>query len=67
MQQSLWLQTAPTLHLGSLQQDLTCNVCIVGGGLSGLYTAHLLSANDIDTTLVEWLLGCSWLHMNIAD
>ena len=35
MQQSLWLQSASPFQTTSLHNDITCDVCIVGGGLSG--------------------------------
>lgn len=53
MQQSLWLQTASPFQLGKLNQDITCDVCIVGGGLSGVYTAYLLANAGYNVVLVE--------------
>lgn len=53
MQQSLWLQSAFPFQTTSLHNDITCDVCIVGGGLSGIYTAYLLAQAGFDVVLVE--------------
>lgn len=53
MQQSLWLQEQSPLSLTSLSTSLNCDVCIVGGGLSGVYTAYLLANKGIDVVLLE--------------
>lgn len=53
MQQSIWLQSALPFHTASLHNDVSCEVCIVGGGLSGVYTAYLLAQAGIEVVLVE--------------
>lgn len=55
MRQSLWLHSPLSFRVHKLQQDVTCDVCIVGGGLSGVYTAYLLAQAGIDVVLVEAL------------
>lgn len=53
MQNSLWLHIVTPLSLTSLSTSLNCDVCIVGGGLTGVYTAYLLANKGIDVVLLE--------------
>ena len=36
-----------------LQNDLTCEVVVIGGGISGALIAHYLSEANIDTVVLE--------------
>ncbi|MER1986298.1 MAG: FAD-dependent oxidoreductase [Solibacillus sp.] len=51
--ESLWLSSFTPLHLPTLSEDITCDVCIVGGGLSGIYSAYLLSKAGFQVALIE--------------
>ncbi|NLY81062.1 MAG: FAD-dependent oxidoreductase [Lysinibacillus sp.] len=53
MQNSLWLYGAEPLSLNTLSSSLNCDVCIVGGGLTGVYTAYLLAKKGVDVVLLE--------------
>ncbi|MBO1910898.1 FAD-binding oxidoreductase, partial [Microvirga sp. 3-52] len=54
MAQSLWLRTAyPRDHYPSLKEDRHCDVCIVGGGLSGIANAYFLAKEGKDVVLLE--------------
>ncbi len=53
MQNSLWLKDIETLSLPTLSKSLECDVCIVGGGLSGIYTAYLLAKKGLQVVLLE--------------
>lgn len=53
MQRSIWSQSALPFTTASLHNDVSCEVCIVGGGLSGVYTAYLLAKAGIEVVLVE--------------
>lgn len=49
-----YAETAPTLkYYVPLDQDRTCDVCVIGGGLAGLTTASELARSGIDTVLLE--------------
>ncbi|MBE6541772.1 MAG: FAD-dependent oxidoreductase [Ruminococcaceae bacterium] len=37
----------------SLDGDMKCDCAVIGGGLSGIFTAHLLSERGMDTVLLE--------------
>ena len=53
MTQSLWLATSDSISLTSLNASTTCDVCIIGGGLTGLYTAYTLAKSGVDVVLLE--------------
>ena len=53
MTQSLWLATTESVSLSSLTSSTTCDVCIIGGGLTGLYTAYTLAKAGVDVVLLE--------------
>jgi glycine/D-amino acid oxidase-like deaminating enzyme len=50
-----WQQLGAPAPRESLDGDLTCDVCIVGGGLSGLWTAYYLAEADpsLDIVVLE--------------
>lgn len=50
--QSYWLPS-PIRSFDELQTDLTVDALIVGGGITGLSTAHLLAAAGLRVALVE--------------
>ncbi len=55
---SFWIDSAPMLAHGQLQNDLETEVLVIGGGIAGLTTAYLLSRSGKQVTLVEdGLLG----------
>lgn len=51
--QSLWLSSGIPVQPPTLSNDVTCDVCIVGGGLSGIYSAYLLSKAGFHVVLIE--------------
>lgn len=54
MNESLWLATAyKDAPFPSVQEDLTCDVLIIGGGLSGIANAYLLAEQGKDVILLE--------------
>ena len=53
MQNSLWLKDVEAPTLSTLSTSLDCDVCIVGGGLSGIYTAYLLAKKGVKVVLLE--------------
>ena len=53
MTQSLWLATTDSVLLPTLSASTNCDVCIIGGGLSGLYTAYTLANAGVDVVLLE--------------
>ncbi|RHW34916.1 FAD-dependent oxidoreductase [Lysinibacillus yapensis] len=54
MQNSLWLKDLENaMAFPTLDTSVDCDVCIVGGGLSGIYTAYLLAKKGLKVVLLE--------------
>ncbi|MHA6259875.1 FAD-dependent oxidoreductase [Sporosarcina sp. CAU 1771] len=54
MSSSLWLATAYSRDVyPAINQDIQCDVCVIGGGLSGLATAYFLAKEGKDVILLE--------------
>jgi glycine/D-amino acid oxidase-like deaminating enzyme len=52
--ESLWLGTeGPAGHDPTLDQDISCEVAIVGGGITGTLVAHYLLREGVDTVLLD--------------
>src|SRR5205807_2297345 len=49
---SLWMEEELKSHL-PLEQDLTTDVCIVGGGIVGLTCAYLLLRRGLSIAVIE--------------
>src|SRR5205085_9635778 len=50
---SYWLATAKTKPYSKVQGALTVDVLVVGGGITGITTAHLLRKMGLSVALVE--------------
>ncbi len=50
--QNIW-QNIKKLKYPTLNDDLTCDVLIIGGGMSGILTAYYLNNSNLKVTLVE--------------
>src|SRR5215203_449129 len=50
---SVWRATAPPSGFGLLQDDLTTDVLIIGGGITGLTLALLLAREEHSVVLLE--------------
>src|SRR5688500_821919 len=44
---------APPIDCPPLDQDLRCDVAVVGGGITGALTSYLLTKAGVDTVLVD--------------
>lgn len=54
MYNSLWLSTSyPREAYPEIDGDITCDVCIIGGGLSGIANAYFLAKEGKDVILLE--------------
>ena len=55
---SFWLGSASLPDFGPLTEPITTDVCIIGGGISGLSTAYLLQREGLSVVVLEdGLLG----------
>ncbi len=50
---SLWLNSCPLPSFSSLEKDIDTDILIVGGGLTGITSAYLLSQSGQKVTLIE--------------
>jgi glycine/D-amino acid oxidase-like deaminating enzyme/nitrite reductase/ring-hydroxylating ferredoxin subunit len=50
---SCWMDTAAAPKSGSLDHDISADVCIVGAGIAGLTTAHLLLKKGQSVAIVD--------------
>ncbi len=53
MNESLWIATTPTSSFPALDRDLSIDVAIVGGGISGLTAAYLLKRSGLSVAVVD--------------
>lgn len=55
MNKSFWIETGNNCsqEIKKLNRDIETEVCIIGGGLTGLTTAYYLSKNGIKVTILE--------------
>ncbi|NLA54648.1 MAG: FAD-binding oxidoreductase, partial [Clostridiales bacterium] len=50
---SLWLKDGITSKLPTLEQDIDCDVCIVGAGITGITTAYSLHEAGFKVVLID--------------
>src|SRR3954467_7563464 len=50
---SIWRATAPATGFAMLQDDLQCDVLVIGGGITGVTTALLLAQQGRHVVLLE--------------
>ena len=50
---SLWQETSSTTFFPSLRKNINVDVCIIGGGITGLTTAYLLEKYGVSVSLLE--------------
>ena len=56
---SIWLESINFKEYKSLEHNLATEVCIIGGGITGVSTAYYLSKHGIDVTILEKDKICS--------
>lgn len=50
---SFWLENKEKFNLNKLQDDINVDVCIVGGGITGVLCAYMLKESGLKVVLVE--------------
>ncbi len=53
MTESVWTDTIESPRFGSLQDNISCDVLVIGGGMAGVLCAHFLNRLGFNTVLVE--------------
>ncbi len=52
---SIWIDTAPVPHRPALSGDVSVDVCVIGGGITGLTSARLLKRAGMTVAVVDAL------------
>ena len=50
---SYWIESSNFPKFPPLDKNISCDVCIVGGGITGITLAYLLTKNNLNVTLLE--------------
>jgi len=50
---SYWIDNTKLKDFEELKEDLECDVCIIGGGITGISTAYKLSKQGLSVALLE--------------
>ncbi|MBI4015736.1 MAG: FAD-dependent oxidoreductase [Candidatus Aenigmarchaeota archaeon] len=50
---SPWIPTAKSIGYPSLSSDISADVCVVGGGIAGVFTAYTLAKKGFSVVLLE--------------
>lgn len=61
---SLWQHTAKRPWFGYLDKDISTDVLIIGGGITGILCAYMLEADGVDYVLTEAENICSGITKN---
>ena len=51
--QSFWLETNQRKSYSELKKNMECDVCVIGGGITGISTAYYLSKQHFNTVVLE--------------
>lgn len=50
---SFWLDTEKRKNYKSVEDNIECDVCVIGGGITGISCAYYLSKNNFNTVVLE--------------
>ena len=53
MNKSYWVESTPKTNCPEISKDITTDVLIIGGGITGILTAYMLSDSDLNISIVE--------------
>ena len=53
MNKSYWVQSTPKTDYPTLLENINTDVLIIGGGITGIATAYMLSESGLDITIIE--------------
>ncbi len=51
--ESFWLSTEERKKYKKLENNIECDVCVIGGGITGISCAYYLSKNNFNTVVLE--------------
>lgn len=61
---SVWVDNVQHLHFEPLNESISTDVLIIGGGMAGILCAYMLKNADVDCVLVEAKQICSGITKN---
>lgn len=50
---SFWIESSDFPNFSPLNKNISCDVCIIGGGITGITIAYLLTKQNLKVTLLE--------------
>lgn len=50
---SYWVDSTPTTNFKKIDSNLSTDVCIIGGGITGVATAYMLKDSGLNVTILE--------------
>lgn len=53
MNSSYWVESTPKTNYPSVSKNISTDVLIIGGGITGIATAYMLSKSNLNITIVE--------------
>lgn len=53
MSSSYWVESTPKTNFPNLSEDINTDVLIIGGGITGIATAYMLSNSNLNVTIVD--------------
>ena len=53
MNESYWVKTTPQTNFSEISKDFDTDVLIIGGGITGILTAYMLSDSHLNISIVE--------------
>ena len=53
MNKSYWVESTPKTNYPNISEDIDTDVLIIGGGITGILTAYMLSESGLNISIVE--------------
>ena len=53
MNKSYWVESTPETNYPNVSENIDTDVLIIGGGITGILTAYMLSESDLNVSIVE--------------
>ena len=53
MNKSYWVESTSQTNYNEISKDINTDVLIIGGGITGILTAYMLSKSNLNISIVE--------------
>ena len=64
MNNSLWIDSSIQTNYPNLENNVSTDVCIIGGGITGTAIAYMLLGNNLDITIIDKDKMCMGVSAN---